>query len=83
MDQRIAEYLHLSYRRDVLGEQVIPDDALQADAAYVTALQAELERIRKICSSRDLPNRDFAAYQNAKAIERALAKLGTPADAVL
>lgn len=82
MDPRIAAYLDLSYRRDVLGENVSPEHVLQSDAAYMTALQAELKRIYAICRRReDLQQRDFAAYHHGRAIERALAQLGKSVDA--
>lgn len=76
MDSRIAEYLSLAYRHDVLGDRkVAPERALRQDPEYVTALKDELKRIRSIGVS-NLAQRDFVSYQNARAIEAALKRLG-------
>jgi hypothetical protein len=76
MDDRITEYLTLSYRHDVLGDRrATPERALHSDDEYVAALKAELKRIRDLGIS-NLAQRDFVSYQNARAIEAALKRLG-------
>jgi len=72
----IANYLNLSYRRNVMGEDVDPDSALPNDAETVAALKAELARIKaKGIDMSKLSRRDFATYQHVRAIEAALARL--------
>ena len=81
MDPKIADYLNLSYRHDVLGDRrVIPANALSANPEFVAALKAELKRIRDLGSS-NLAQRDFVSYQNVRAIEAALAELERRKDA--
>ena len=78
MDNRIVEYLDLSYRRNVLGDhRVIPERALRRDPEYIAALTAELKRIRGL-GAVNLASRDFVSYQHKRAIEAALAELERP-----
>lgn len=78
---RIATYLDLSYRRDVMGQNVNPEVALARDPEYRAELEAELARI-KVLRARvgNLAQRDFVSYQRGRAIEAALARLDKEKD---
>lgn len=78
---RIATYLDLSYRRDVMGQNVNPEAALAGDPEYRAELEAELARI-KVLRARvgNLAQRDFVSYQRGRAIEAALARLDKEKD---
>jgi len=81
--KRIIPYLGLAYRRDVLKQPVNPESALEYDAEYKAELETELARINELASHvGNLAQRDFASYQNRRAIEAALARLKESDNAV-
>ncbi len=81
MNEDVATFLDLAYRRTVLGQRVEPDSALQDDAQFEAALRAELARINAIGLGANLASRDFVSYQHKRAIEGALAELKRRKDA--
>ena len=74
--KRIASYLDLAYRRDVMGQKVDPESAMAKDPEFRAELEAELARIQKLRAKiGNLAQRDFVSYQSGRAIERALLRL--------
>ncbi len=75
MTPRVAKYLSLYYRQQVLGQRAAPDSALANDDGLMAELEAEKSRIHGLGLGASLASRDFATYQHLRAIEAALAKI--------
>jgi hypothetical protein len=76
VSESLDRYLTQSYRRDVLGESVViemppPEDGLIAE------IEAEVARIDGLRLGASLASRDFAAYQNRRAMVKLLMQLRT------
>jgi hypothetical protein len=63
----LGKYLGDSYRRDVLGEAIAVEDP-PVTAQLRAQVDAELARIDGLKLGAHLANRDFASYQNRKAL---------------
>jgi len=74
MSEPLDRYLADSYRRDVMGESVkveIP----AGDPQLVAEIETEVARIDALHLGANLANRDFASYQNRRALVRLLMQL--------
>lgn len=74
MSEELSDYLVQAYRRDILGESVglkMP----QPDPKLIEEIKTELARIDALRLGANLVNRDFASYQNKRALERLLTQL--------
>jgi hypothetical protein len=76
VSEPLDRYLTQSYRREVLGESVIvempsPEDKL------IMEIEQEIARIDALQMGAHLASRDFAAYQNRRAMVRLLLQLRT------
>jgi hypothetical protein len=67
MTDELGKYLGDSYRRDVLGEAIAVEDP-PVTAQLRAQVDAELARIDGLKLGAHLANRDFASYQNRKAL---------------
>jgi hypothetical protein len=72
----LDRYLTQSYRREVLGESVTvempsPEDKL------IMEIEQEIARIDALQLGAHLASRDFAAYQNRRALSRLLIQMRT------
>jgi hypothetical protein len=78
MSEPLDQYLTQSYRRDVLGEPVkVEVPAVDEEAAdkLIAEVEAEIARIDGLRLGAHLASRDFAAYQNRRAMLRLLLQL--------
>jgi hypothetical protein len=76
MGEALEHYLTQSYRREVLGEKVevempSPDDQL------IMEIEREIARIDALNLGAHLASRDFASYQNRRALLRLLIQMRT------
>jgi hypothetical protein len=76
MSELLDRYLAQSYRRDVLGESVVVDMPAPDDKLIVE-IEAEIARIDALHLGAHLASRDFASYQNRRAMFRLLTQLKT------
>jgi hypothetical protein len=76
VSEPLDRYLTQSYRREVLGEKIevempAPEDKLIAE------IEAEIAKVDALHLGAHLASRDFAAYQNRRAMQRLLMQLRT------
>jgi hypothetical protein len=78
MSEPLDQYLTQSYRREVLGEQVKVDMPTVDDEAadkLIAEIEAGIAKIDALHLGAHLASRDFAAYQNRRAMLRLLLQL--------
>lgn len=74
MTPEIARYLTDAYRRDILGESVEVGMPV-ANPDLIKRIKAEITRIDGLRLGSALASRDFASYQNRRALEKLLKQL--------
>jgi len=74
MSEQLDAYLTSSYRRDVMGESVKVETPAP-DPKLITEIEREIARIDGLRLGAHLANRDFASYQNRRALTRLLTQL--------
>jgi len=76
MSEPLDRYLTDSYRRDVMGESV-KVEMPKVDPKLVEEIENEIARIDSLHLGASLASRDFASYQNRRALVRLLMQLRT------
>jgi hypothetical protein len=76
MSEPLDQYLTQSYRRDVLGEKVDVEMPALEDK-LIAEVEAEIAKIDALHLGAHLASRDFASYQNRRAMLRLLMQLRT------